>query len=470
MVHPDTVARLKAVVGPRGFLETEADKAAYLSDWRRLYTGTTALVLRPCTTSEVAAIVGLCAEAGIGVVPQGGNTGMMGGAVPGRGGDEIVLSLARLNRIRDVDPINNTMTVEAGCVLADIQSAATRADRLFPLSLAAEGSCQIGGNLSTNAGGTAVLRYGNARDLVLGIEAVLPSGAVWDGLRGLRKDNTGYDLKHLFLGGEGTLGIITAAVLKLFPRPGHTVTSLVAIPSPDAALELLARVREASGDAVSTFEYFQRACLDLVLEHVDGTADPLGEPHAHYALVELSSGGAGEGPRPAFEAVLEEAYEAGIVVDATLAESEAQAGALWRLRESIPEAQRHAGASIKHDISVPVSQVPALLERGGALLARLVPEARVIAFGHMGDGNVHFNLSPAAGADSAAFAARKAQVTPAVYELAASLGGSFSAEHGIGRYKREELRRYRSEVELDMMRAIKRALDPGGIMNPGKVL
>jgi FAD/FMN-containing dehydrogenase len=469
-VDVGALRRIREVVGEKGYLDDPGEMAPHLVDARELYHGRACAVLRPASTAEVAGVVAVCAEAGIGVVPQGGNTGYSGGAVPHEHGGEIVLSLSRMNRVRAIDAANYTMTVEAGMVLADVQRTAAEAGRLFPLSLGAEGSCQIGGNLSTNAGGTAVLRYGNARDLVLGIEAVLPSGAVWDGLRGLRKDNTGYDLKHLFLGGEGTLGVITAAVLKLFPIPGHSVTALVALRDAPAALELLSRVRQASGDAVTTFEYLQRPCIDLVLEHIDGAVDPLTAPHAHYALVELSSGGAGEGPRGVFEEVLAGAYEAGLVLDAAIADSQAQAAALWRLRETIPEAQRHAGESIKHDISVPVSSVPALLEEGADLVRRAVPEARIIAFGHMGDGNVHFNLSQARDGDGAAFAARKGEVTPAMYDLVSSLGGSFSAEHGVGRYKREELVRYRSEVELELMRAVKRALDPRGIMNPGKVL
>ncbi len=470
MVHPDTVARLKAVVGPRGFLETEADKAAYLSDWRRLYTGTTALVLRPCTTSEVAAIVGLCAEAGIGVVPQGGNTGMMGGAVPGRGGDEIVLSLARLNRIRDVDPINNTMTVEAGCVLADIQSAATRADRLFPLSLAAEGSCQIGGNLSTNAGGTAVLRYGNARDLVLGLEVVLPNGQIWNGLRGLRKDNTGYDLKQLYLGAEGTLGIITAAVLELYALPAETCTALVAVTGPEAATRLLASLRSASGDAVSTFEYMHRACLDLVFALIPGVADPFAQRYDHYALVALTSGRRAANLQALVEESLAEAYEQHWVSNAVIALSEAQAQALWRVRDSIPEANNQAGGCLRHDVSVPVARIPELLEEGTRLVRALVPGGRVTPFGHLGDGNIHFNVVRPPDMDSATFLAYKDELTPRIHDLAVALEGSFSAEHGIGQLKKPELERYRSPVELELMRTLKRALDPRGIMNPGKVV
>lgn len=463
------IQALKAAVGPKGWIADEADKAPYLVDARELYRGRTPLVLRPASTEEVAAVVRICDDAGVGIVPQGGNTGYVGGSVPGEGGGEVLVSLGRMRRVRAIDPLDYTITVEAGCVLAEVQQAAEAAGRLFPLSLAAEGSCQIGGNLSTNAGGTAVLRYGNARDLVLGLEVVLPDGTVWDGLRRLRKDNRGYDLKQLFLGAEGTLGIITAAVLKLFPRPKERCTAFVAVADPSAATRLLARFREASGDAVTSFEYLHRACLDLVLQHLSDSTDPFEQAYEHYVLVELGSGER-DGLRELTEGMLAEALEAGEVLDAVIAASEAQGGRLWALREGIPEAQKLAGASIKHDVSVPVSRVPEFLTRATALAEQAIPGVRVAPFGHLGDGNVHFNLTQPVTAEPAAFLAHGERITYQIHELAAALDGSFSAEHGIGRLKREELRRYKAPVELALMAALKRALDPKGIMNPGKIL
>ncbi len=469
-VSPAVLARLRAVAAPGTALESEADTDAYVHDWRGRYRGATPLVLRPGSTEEVAAIVAICAETGTALVPQGGNTGMVAGGIPRAGGEDIVLSLSRMKRIRGLDPVNHTMTVEAGCVLADVQAAAREAGRLFPLSLAAEGSCQIGGNLSTNAGGTAVLRYGNARDLVLGLEVVLPDGSVWDGLRALRKDNSGFDLKQVFLGAEGSLGVITAAVVKLFPCPAEVVTAMVSLPEPADATRLLSRLREASGDAVVTFEYINRNCLDLVLEHIPGTRDPLASRFAHYVLVELAAGSGGARLAPVLEEVLAEALEAGRVRDAALASSAAQAAKLWKLRESIPEAARSDGGCIAHDVSVPVSRVADLLERGTALCERAVEGARVIAFGHLGDGNIHFNVVRPPATAPAPFLARRADLTPMVDDLVSELDGSFSAEHGIGQVKREQLRRYRSTTELALMEKIKAALDPAGIMNPGKVL
>ncbi|NIM29199.1 MAG: FAD-binding protein [Gammaproteobacteria bacterium] len=468
-ISSDTLERLRAIVGPAGLVDEPAARAAYLNDWRDLFHGASPLVLRPASTAEVAAIVAVCNEARIGIVPQGGNTSLVGGSVPGAAGDEILLSLSRMNRVRHVDPINYTMTVEAGCILAEVQRAARDAGRMFPLSLAAEGSCQIGGNLSTNAGGTAVLRYGNARELVLGLEVVLANGSVWNGLRGLRKDNTGYDLKQLFLGAEGSLGVVTAAVLKLFPAPTDTATAMVAMPSVEAAPMLLAALREASGDAVSTFEYMHRACLDILEAHTD-LGDPFDARYEHYALVELTSSRPDAGLGALMETALAHAFEQGIAVDAVIASSGAQAERLWRMRETLPEAQKNLGAGIKHDVSVPLSKVPEFIVRATEYCERTVEGVRVVAFGHIGDGNVHFNVMQPVGADVTTFISRGGEITSRVHDIAAELDGSFSAEHGIGVLKIHELERYKSPVELDLMRALKRTLDPNNIMNPGKVI
>jgi len=461
---------LKDAVGPKGWIETASDMARYVNDERGLFHGKTPLVLRPASTEEVAAVVKICADAKVGIVPQGGNTGYVGGSVPDGEGGEILLSLGRMNRIRNLDPLDYSITVEAGCILAQVQAVAAEAGRLFPLSLAAEGSCQVGGNLSTNAGGVAVLRYGNARDLVLGLEVVLPDGRVWDGLRRLRKDNTGYDVKQLFLGAEGTLGIITAAVLKLFARPAQSCTLFTAVADPEAATRLLSRFRERSGDSVTSFEYLHRICLDLVLEQLAGNSDPFKEAYQHYVLIELAAGQKGDGLSALAEAVLGEALEAGEALDAVIAASEAQAGRLWTLRERIPEAQKRAGACIKHDISVPVSRVPEFLAKATALAEQAIPDVRVAPFGHLGDGNIHFNLTQPRGADPAAFLAHGERISAAIHDLAMAFDGSFSAEHGIGVLKKAELRRYRTSEELSLMSAVKQALDPEGIMNPGKIL
>ena len=466
-VSPSVLSALREAVGERGWVDDPGAIATHLAEERGRFQGSCAAVVRPGSTEEVAAVVAICAEAGLPVVPQGGNTGLVGGGVPDGG---VVISLARMNRIRAVDPLNRTITAEAGVILSALQDAAKEADAMFPLSLGAEGSCRIGGNLATNAGGITVLRYGNVREMVLGLEVVLPDGRIWDGLRGLRKNNTGYDLKQLFVGSEGTLGIITAAVLKLFPKPRGEETALAALPSEEAALDLFQRCNAAAGDVLTAFEFFSRRCLDFCIAHVPGVGDPFANAHPAYALIKLSSPREGEALRDALEGLLAEALDEGVVSDAVLAMSAVQADQLWRIRESIPEAQKGEGGSIKNDVSVPLSQVPAFISRASAAVEAAMPGIRVVAFGHFGDGNIHFNLSQPRGADRAAFLAEWDRFDRIVADVAAELGGSFSAEHGVGWLKCADMLRYKSPVELDLMRAIKRALDPQNIMNPGKVV
>ncbi len=462
--------RIKAALGEKGWTDAPEDMAPHLVEPRGLYHGKAALVARPASSEQVAAVIAICHEHRIPVVPQGGNTSLVGAAIPDESGAAIVLSLSRLDRIRNLDEVNDTITVEAGCVLADVQAAAEAADRLFPLSLGAEGSCQIGGNLSTNAGGTAVLRYGNARELALGLEVVLPNGEIWDGLRALRKDNTGYDLKQLFIGAEGTLGVITAAVLRLFPRPRDVVTALVGLPDTDAAVALLGSLRAGVGDAVVAFELISEFAAGLAVKHIERVRNPVTGAHPWYALVELASGQQPGPLREALESVLAEALDRGHIGDAVLADSRQQAEALWRLREAVVEAQIREGASIKHDIAVPVSMVPAFLARADAAVKAAMPGVRVCAFGHLGDGNIHYNLTQPEGMDAREYLGHWASMNRLVHGVVDALGGSISAEHGIGQLKREEIREYKSEIELDLMRTLKSALDPRGIMNPGKVV
>ncbi len=458
---------LRAIVGDGHVLTAAADIAPYCTDWRGRYCGQAQCVVRPASTAEVAAVVKACFDANVAIVPQGGNTGLCGGATPVSG--EVVISLVRLKRIRAVDTDNNTLTVEAGCTLAAVQDAAAAADRLFPLSLAAEGTATIGGNLSTNAGGVQVLRYGNARELCLGLEVVLPDGQVWSGLRALRKDNTGYDLKHLFIGAEGTLGLITAAVLKLFSRPRSTAVAWAAVADPAAAVALLTRLREKIGGRVTAFELVGRPALDLVLKHIPDSRDPLAGAPQWQVLIELADTMETDLAAP-LEEVLAAAIAAGEATDAAMAKSEAQARALWSLRENISEAQKIEGVSIKHDISLPVSRIAEFIARSDATLAADFPGVRIVCFGHLGDGNLHYNQSKPAAQENPAFIAQTAGVNRVVHDLVDELGGSISAEHGLGQLKREEILRYKSATEMEMMRAVKRALDPRGIMNPGKVL
>ena len=461
---------LHAIVGDRGLLTAEADTAPYCEDWRRLYQGRTPAVVRPGTTAELAEVVRLCAARGVALVPQGGNTSMVGGATPSADGSQVVLSLARLNRVRSVDPIDRTMTVEAGVPWKLAQDAAAAAGCLLPLSISSEGTAQVGGILSANAGGNNTLRYGNARDLVLGLEVVLPDGQVWGGLRSLRKDNTGYCLRQLFVGAEGTLGVITAAVLKLAPRPRETEVALVAVPSPAAASALCRRFQDHDPAAVQAFEYMSGAGMDLVLRHIPGATLPLQAPAPHYVLVELATPRPDARLRDAMESVLEGAMADDLVLDAALAESEAQRAAIWRLREEHAEAQKREGASVKNDVSVPVSRVPDLITRATAACEALIPGIRAVPFGHLGDGNIHFNLEQPPGWAAADFLARDHDIMDAVNAVVADLGGSFSAEHGVGLLKPYMMPAWRGGAELDAMRRIKAALDPQGIMNPGKVL
>ena len=462
--------RIANVVGPRGVITDAADMAPYLIDQRKDYMGRTPMVVRPAATAEVAEVLKICNESATPVVPQGGNTGLCGAATPHETGDEVLISLTRMNRVREVDALNYALTAEAGVILADIQKAAADADRLFPLSLGGEGSARIGGNLSTNAGGTGVLRYGNARDLTLGLEVVLADGRVLDLLSGLRKDNTGYDLKHLFIGAEGTLGIITAAVLKLYPHPRDVQTAFVAIPDCTAAIELLSRARTLSDDKVTAFEWMARIGIDFVLRHIPDTRDPLAAVHDEYLLIELTSGHESGALRENLETILADAMADGLVIDAAIAESRAQAADFWRLRETLPDAQQLEGRGIKHDISVPVSRVPDFLRQANPALEAAAPGARICAFGHVGDGNLHYNLCQPVGGDGSAFLAGKAEINRIVHDIATALRGSISAEHGIGQLKRGELKHYKSPVALELMRSLKAALDPNNIMNPGKIL
>ena len=455
-----TLERLKQIVGPSGFSEDPHEIAPHLIEWRNRVVGRTPLLLKPANTSEVAEVVRVCAEAEVGLVPQGGNTGLVGGQIPRADGGEVLIVMSRLHAIRRVDAVDNTMTIEAGCTLAEAQRAASEVDRWLPLSLAAEGTSQVGGNLSTNAGGIHVLRYGNARAGVLGLEVVLPDGQVWDGLRTLRKDNTGYDLKQLFVGAEGTLGIITAAVLELFPRPAQVTTFLASVSDPTKVLELLQLAR-TTGDTILAFEMISRFALELVIRHIPGTSDPLARPAPWYVLADLTLA------REQSEALLASAQDKAVLDDAVLASGAAQARALWRLRESISEAQKHEGASIKHDISVPVSHIPAFVAEALAAAAETHPRHKAGALWPRGRRQPALQLHPAVGVDASTWP-RWDELSRVIHDLAFAHGGSISAEHGIGLFKREEGRHYKSAVELDLMRRIKEALDPKGIMNPGK--
>ncbi len=453
---------------PASAIKTSAgDMAPFLVEERGLYLGKASAVILPKTVGEVSNVVKEAAKAQVSIVPQGGNTGLVGGQVPF---DGILLSLSRMNEIRAVDPLNGTITVAAGCTLQAVQEAAAAAGCLFPLSLASEGSCQIGGNIASNAGGTAVLRYGNMRDLVLGLEVVLPDGRIWNGLRALRKDNAGYDLKHLFIGSEGTLGIITAAVLKIFPAIRSRVTAFIGLASPESALEVFGMAKAEFGDLLSAFEIMPRFGLEIVIKHMPGHHDPLENPHPFYALIEFSSISAKAELGASMEQLLERALERGLVQDGTIAASENQSKALWSLRENMSWAQKPEGGSIKHDVSVPVSKVAEFIDKASALCRAEMAGLRVCAFGHMGDGNIHFNLSQPEGMDKAEFLAQWPHFNRIVHDLVVAMGGSIAAEHGIGILKREELAHYKDEVSLDLMRMMKRALDPENRLNPGKII
>ncbi|MBW7834788.1 MAG: FAD-binding oxidoreductase [Simplicispira suum] len=468
----DFLTTLRNLVGPAHVM-TEGDLSAYERDWRGRLHGKALAVVRPASTDEVAAVVRACAAFGVPIVPQGGNTSLSVGSTPDTSGREVVLSLTRMHAVRGIDQANLTMTVEAGCVLQNVQAAAESAGLLFPLSLAAEGSCTIGGNLGTNAGGTQVLRYGNTRELCLGLEVVTPQGDIWHGLKGLRKDNTGYDLRNLMIGSEGTLGVITAATLKLFPRPAARLTAWAAVPSMEQAVALLALAQRSLGADLTGFEVMGRFALSLVAKHMPQLRVPFVEQEGvQYAvLLENSDSESEDHARARFEALLEAAFEAGCVLDAVVAENIAQAQQLWHIRESIPLAQAQEGLNIKHDISVPISRIPAFVADTDVLLAREIPGVRLVNFGHLGDGNLHYNVQAPEGGDAAAFLReREDDVNNLVYAAVAKFGGSFSAEHGVGALKVDTLKEYQSPVALAMMRSIKQALDPHNLMNPGRVL
>jgi FAD/FMN-containing dehydrogenase len=466
-IDPSLLARFAAIVGEKYAITDPEMQVPYLVEMRDLYRGRTPMVLRPGSVAEVAQILKLANETAIPVVPQGGNTGLVGGQIPFD--NELVLSLTRLDRIREVDPISNTITCEAGVTLQRAREAAAAVDRLYPQLLPSEGTCTIGGNLSTNAGGTAALAYGITRSHVLGIEVVLADGRILNDLNKLKKDNTGYDLKNLFIGAEGTLGVITAAVLRLLPRPRAVETAFAGVPSPQAALALLDIATQSAAGGLTSFELMPRAGLELVLRHAAGCRDPLTAPHPWYVLVELSSQGE-SGLREVMEGVLAQAFERGLVADAAVADSLEQAKAFWRIREMFGEVQRHEGGSIKHDVSVPVAAVPAFLDEANAAVTALVAGARPLPFGHLGDGNIHYNVNQPVGADKADFLKRWEEVSAAVFAVVKKYGGSISAEHGIGVMKRDLLPTVKDPVALDLMRGLKRMLDPKNILNPGKVL
>jgi FAD/FMN-containing dehydrogenase len=456
---------LKNIVGADGWTTDANELEPHLREWRELVFGETSIMVSPATTGEVADVVGACAAADTAVVPQGGNTGLCGGAIPDQTGEQVLLNLSRLNRIRTIEPTDFSMTVEAGCVLADVQSQAEAVDRFFPLSLSAEGSCQIGGNLATNAGGINVVRYGTTRDLVLGLEVVLADGSIWDGLRSLRKDTAGYDLKQLFIGSEGTLGIITAATLKLFPPPGETATALVAIDDAATATALLGSLRKSFAESVQSFELIGDSALELVIRHIPGTRSPFAERYPWHVLVEVATGG----DLSLLERALAEQYRSGGILDAAMAKNAAEAEKLWRIRHSVSEAQKHEGKNIKHDISVPVGSMAEFIADCAERLERDFPGARPVVFGHVGDGNLHYNVYPPAGIEGEK-SDTPTRISDTIYELVAAARGSFSAEHGVGCRKRELLQRYRGGVELTLMRRLKAALDPKNTLNPGKVI
>ena len=464
------LARLSAIIGQANVLTSEHDKEPYCRERRDLYHGRCPAVLRPGSTDEVAAILKLAAAERQPIVPQGGNTGLVGGQVPDESGREIVLSLERMNRIRSIDTDGETMTVEAGIVLETVHEAAAGEGLMFPLTLGAKGSCRIGGNISTNAGGTNVLAYGNTRELVLGLEVVLADGRVWNGLRRLKKDNTGYDLKQLFIGGEGTLGTITAAVLKLFPQPRGQAVAFAGLESPQHALQLLHAMRGAAGNALTGFEIMPRLGMDFVLRHLPGARDPLAEPHPWYVLAEVSSSRSEADAAALLEAGFAAAFDDGTVTDAVVAASLAQVNAFWAMRHDLSHVQKHEGGSIKHDVSVPVANTPELIERACAAVIQAMPGCRPLPFGHLGDGNIHINVSQPPDMDKQAFIARWDEISALVHAIVVELGGSISAEHGIGVLKRELLKTVKEPVELEMMRRIKQAFDPDNILSPGRIL
>lgn len=463
---PTLIDQLKAIVGAAGWKTDPTELQPHLTEWRGLVFGATPILVAPKSSKEVSEVVRACAAEGVAIVPQGGNTGLCAGAVPDESGEQVLLSMARMNRIRDLDACNFSMEVEAGCVLADIQHAASAADRYFPLSLGAEGSCQIGGNLATNAGGVNVIRYGTARALVLGLEVVLADGTVLNGLRSLRKDTAGYDLKQLFIGSEGTLGIITAATLRLFPDPGETATALLALGGSADAVLLLAKLRASLADRIEAFELVSKRIFDLVEAHIPGAKLPFDEAYPWYVLIETATGGDPE----LLENALSNAADESLILDAVIAKNATEADNLWRLRHSIAEAERHAGMGLKHDISVPIGRMQEFLIRGEAQLARLMPEAKLLVFGHVGDGNLHYNVALPRTMTPDALQAAGSRITEAIYDLVAEMGGSFSAEHGVGRSKRSYLEKYRAGAEIDLMRRLKKALDPQNTLNPGKVI
>jgi FAD/FMN-containing dehydrogenase len=470
MLDQTLLDRCKAIVGETYAVTDQAEIAPHLKETRGLYFGASPLLLKPGTVEEVSAIMALASETGTAIVPQSGNTGHVGGQTPREGGSDVLLSLSRLNRIREVDAAANTMTVDAGCILQTIQEEAERHDRLFPLSLGSQGSCQIGGNLSTNAGGTQVLAYGNMRQLCLGLEVVLPTGEIWNGLRKLKKDNTGYDLRDLFIGAEGTLGVITGAVLKLFPRPrGHQV-AFAGLDSAEAALRLFERASAVCGSSLTGFELMARIGVEFTVRHIPGVREPLAEAYPWYALIDISTSDSADAAATMMHSLMEEAFEAGLIRDATIAASTQQARDFWRLRESMSNAQKPEGGSIKHDVSVPVSAIPAFMAKAEEAVMAAVPGARICAFGHLGDGNIHYNISQPIDADKQAFIDRWREINAIVHALVLDFGGSISAEHGIGQLKRDELAEIRSDIEIDLMRRIKKAFDPKLIMNPDKVI